>query len=56
MFQPKQFFKPLVRQAASKVTQFLQEQTESGSMPGRLEEEMEMQLEEEEDLFQDQGL
>jgi hypothetical protein len=56
MFQPKQFFKPLLRQAVSKVTQFLLEQAESRSMPGGLEVEMEMQVEEEEDLFQVQCL
>jgi hypothetical protein len=56
MFQPKQFFKPLLRQLLSKVTQFLLEQAESRSMPGGLEVEMEMQVEEEEDLFQVQCL
>jgi hypothetical protein len=56
MFQLKHFFKALLRQAVSKVTQFLLEQTESGSMPGGLEVEMELQAEEEEDLFQDQCL
>jgi hypothetical protein len=56
IFQLKQFFKALLRQLLSKVTQFLLEQAESGSMPGGLEVEMELQVEEEEDLFQDQCL
>jgi hypothetical protein len=57
MFQLKQFFKRLLRQVVSKVTQFLLEQAESGSMPGPLEAEMEEEeAEEEEDLFQDQCL